>query len=232
MSLIYANYDFAHGYLNAIGSKEPAMQKDIIIVEIGRLLFDDKTNLIKVMRKNGIDVNYSTPDLRIGNLLGKALESNNNELSKDIATLITNNRLEQSSIDQYFSADSKLGSYASQILKDEKTQTAITDSVSNLITNIFSKKKKAPTTTDTTPKTDSAATKLLMEQLRLNEIRNKTLLEQQKKAANTTKIALISIGSLVALTGIIILIVKLSRPKKMEYGGEVELEVASGVATV
>ena len=54
--MIYKEHNFTENFCNAIGYKDDSMMKDIVFDELSRLIVDEKPDVVKLLRANGINV--------------------------------------------------------------------------------------------------------------------------------------------------------------------------------
>lgn len=85
--MIFAKHDFQKNYLNAINDNDREMTKDVIIDELAKLIVNNKTQIVKIMRTHGVQVSYSDNKKKISNVLTSEI-GKNKELRNEISKLI------------------------------------------------------------------------------------------------------------------------------------------------
>ena len=189
--MIYKEHDFTENFCNAVGYKDESMMRDIMFDELSRLIVEEKPDVIKLLRNDGINANVQDSDIVISNLITKEIAKGNNKITNGIADLIAKNRFEETKYKSFLSADStdsKLVGILKGIVNDKNVQ----DTISNLAANQLKKSfdKKAP---DTTAKNNANLT----ERLKMSQASNTT------KKVNTKAILIIlGIAVVVVFVGI------------------------------
>jgi len=110
--MIYAQHNFAENYASADSRKDEFMKEQIVIDELARLLTTRKNDVVKLLRKNGINATFNDTTERITELV-LMLISQNDQFVIDLKKLIIENHINISSEGNYSNA-------ASDFLKKEK----------------------------------------------------------------------------------------------------------------
>ena len=133
--MVYADHDFCFNYFNAVGGKDQFMQRDILIDEIAKLIFDDsyKKLLVNILRENGYNISMKDKPERISNIVSDQIKRNNQAIIDDITNLISI----KNGVKEYnFSSDGILDSIKS-IYSDNKdaANSSIAEGISSAFQN-------------------------------------------------------------------------------------------------
>ena len=72
---IYAEHNFTENYLNAIGGNDDHMQQEMVIDELGRLIVDNKREVVNMLRSNSVNVKINDVNDKLINILTKYINS-------------------------------------------------------------------------------------------------------------------------------------------------------------
>jgi hypothetical protein len=206
--MINAEHDFTHNFCNAIGYENDFMMKDIIIDEVGRLIVENKADVVNLLRKNGINATVNDSPKIISGLLVNEISKENTPVIKGISDMIAKNRFDESkyksilgfqekakeavkaatSTGQTSTAQKTDGTFWKKLgeaFKDPQVQQSASTLIAGGLAKAYSK---------TTPKTTTENQANLDERLKINQTR-------QKEKINYKKIAIIS--GIVAVVGLL-----------------------------
>lgn len=209
--MIYVDHDFTANYLNAVGTKDDFMQRDIVVDEIAKLIVEQTKDIVDLLRANGFNVSIKDNIDKITETLKYQLEKGNKNIIQGLTVLIA----ERNNVDLNFSFD--WGSTLTAIAKGASIKDTAKSSLTNKenlvdlgnviasgITSTFNKpapSNTAPKVVVTTPAKTSAS-KLLSERVKLNQMTSL----QKSTMPTWAKVSLISAGSLLLLTLVILII--------------------------
>jgi predicted RNA binding protein with dsRBD fold (UPF0201 family) len=194
--MIYKDHNFTENFCNAIGYKDEGMMKDIILDELSRLIVDEKTDVVKLLRDNDINVSVKDNDIVIANIITNEISKDNDKVTKGISDLITKSRFNTESYKSFsgkiLSADAGKGAKFLDNVSKVLSNPVVQDSVSTVtalgLKKAFNKKNS------TTASQNSAN---LLERLKMNQASN------TKKKINI-KVILIILGvtTIIGILGI------------------------------
>ena len=194
--MIYKEHNFTENFCNAIGYKDDSMMKDIVFDELSRLIVDEKPDVVKLLRANGINVSVKDNDLVISNLITNEISKGNNIITKGVSDLIAKGRFEtqkyKSFTSRNMSADAKESSKLLESLTTLINDKNVQDSVSTVTASALKKAfdKKNPTTT-------AQNNANLNERLKMSQASN------TKKKVNVKAVVIISVvGIVIAILAI------------------------------
>jgi hypothetical protein len=182
--MIYKDHNFTENFCNAIGYNDEGMMKDIILDELSRLIVDEKTDVVKLLRDNDINVSVKDNDIVIANIITNEISKGNDKITKGIADLIAKSQFNSESYKSFsgkLSADGKATKFLENVNK-VLSNPVVQDSVSTVAALGLKKAfdKKNPTTT-------AKNTANMTERLKMNQA------SKTKKKVNV-KVILIIIG--------------------------------------
>jgi hypothetical protein len=91
--MIYANHNFTSNFLNAVGSKDKFMQKDIILDALAKLIYEDRTrkDIIDLLKENGFNVSIKDKHDKIINIISDQVRRKNKHIINGLVNLILKN---------------------------------------------------------------------------------------------------------------------------------------------
>jgi hypothetical protein len=153
--MIYADHDFATNFCNAVGYNDPYMQKHILIDEIGRLVTNQKKDIVDLLRNNGFNVTLNDNLIKISTILSQQIEKENNSIIEPLIDIIYKNN----EVHNFCSDGTKIKEYTDKIGKN------LHEIMQEKLVETFKRKSK-----DTHLSLDGQ--NLLNERIKLNEMYN------------------------------------------------------------
>lgn len=156
--MIYKDHDFTENFCCAIGYQDEPMMKDILYDELSRLIIDEKSDVVKLLRNNSINVSINDDPQVIANTIINEIEKSNDFIIKSISDMISKNRFDEKKYqsfigDKKLSADGKKSSKLFQnigaVLKSDKVQEGASDVISKGLKSVFNKEKPDETSKNT-----------------------------------------------------------------------------------
>jgi hypothetical protein len=192
--MIFKDHNFTENFCNAVGYKDEGMMRDIILDELSRLIVNEKADVVKLLRGNGINVSVNDNDLVISNVVTNEISKGNEIIIKGISDLITKNQFDQKKYESFMSADAKtdpkkktsLFNTLKGVVKDENVQESISTLAANKLKKIFNKE---------TPDTTAQNNANVNERLKMSQAAN------TKKKINTK--AILIVVAIVVVVGIV-----------------------------
>lgn len=150
--MIYKDHNFTENFCSAVGYEDEGMMKDIIFDELARLIVNEKTDVVKLLRDNDINVSVKDNDLKISNIITNEISKGNDNVTNGISDLISKGRFEQEKYKSFTSrnmaADSKVTSFLdnlNKVLNDKNVQEGVSAVSALALKKAFN--KKSPSTT-------------------------------------------------------------------------------------
>jgi hypothetical protein len=92
--MIYAEHDFTENFCSAVGYSDEFMMKDIIIDEVARLIVEEKSDVVKLLRSNNINVTVNDNNETISNAIVNEVSKGNDSVTNGISEMISRNRFD------------------------------------------------------------------------------------------------------------------------------------------
>jgi hypothetical protein len=146
--MIYAKHDFTSNFLNAVGNNDKGMLQDMIIDEVAKLIVEDKKDIVKLLRKEGINVSINDTQQVIANAITKEIANGNVKFTDKLSKMVASRRVdskivieiaEKSKKDKTLSAEGTFWNKVGDFLSNEKVQDAAATVISTALQNSFNK---------------------------------------------------------------------------------------------
>jgi hypothetical protein len=205
--MIYANHNFLENYASADGRKDAFMKEQIIVDEIARLITNNKIEVIKLLRKHGVNATYNDTSDRVVELVLMLISQNDTFVIELKKLILSNNKK--------IEGDAKYSNAVDELVVGEDSSNDASTGIGSVIKGIG--KQKANIKKGNNPVLNSAD--LLKNRVKLADAKI-----NKKSFPVWAKWTLIGLGS-ASLVGIVLLIIR-----KMRNGGTVNPPIStSGV---
>jgi hypothetical protein len=165
--MINAEHDFTENFCSAVGYSNDFMMKDIIIDEVGRLIVENKPDVVRLLRQNGINATVNDSSKVISVYLVNEISKENEPIISGISLMIAKNRFEEQKYKSF------IGKIKSE--KNSKNKNAIGDIETQGATNII-KEALSKAYNKISPKQTAENQANLDERLKINQTRQKAKL--------------------------------------------------------
>lgn len=208
--MIYAEHDFTMNFCNAIGYSNDFMMRDILIDEVGRLIIENKADVVKLLRNNGINATVNDSPETIALYITNEIAKKNEAIVNGIAAMISRNQFNEQKFKtftgavlaqkgKHMNADATTGDKTAALIAGAKTG-GLTGAAATPTEKSFWKKLgeafKDPAIQQSastliaagltkaydksTPKTTSENQANLNERLKINQVKQKPKLDYKK----------------------------------------------------
>lgn len=213
--MIFANHDFTHNYLSAVGYEDEMAVKQMIIDELAKLIVDDKKDVVKLLRGEGVNVSYGDNNLTVSRFLTTEIKKGNQKVINQVSDMIANNSIDDEGaktvLNSFLGADAKrtgklkglfkkeeLFTKLKTLAKDEKVKEGVSSLIAMQLQKTYNKKN-----------TQSASNQAQLDQrLVINEAKSKTSRSSKKGRKKGLKIGLIVGGSAILAAAAFLIIRK------------------------
>jgi hypothetical protein len=210
MSIIHVSHNFTENFLNAIGASDKFMQQEMLIDEVGRLICDNKRDIVELLRNNNINVTIRDKETKIAQILPRYIYSDE-KIRLAIASLIVERAV---NIEKLSTIVNDTYNPSSQKKQDNSVNSQFSDNIKAIISDSNAKDSmitaiatSLQSTFDTkvvgdAPSALESNSKILQERILMNQ------LESINKLPLWAKVS-IGVGVTVLIVGIVYLAGKL-----------------------
>jgi hypothetical protein len=212
MSIIHVSHNFTENFLNAIGASDEFMQQEMLIDEVGRLICENKRDIVALLRNNNINITIRDKETKIAQILPKYIYSDE-KIRLAIASLIIQKAVNIEKLNELVNdiynpskdsstkttIDAKFSENIKAIIGDKNTEQSMTTAIANNLQSTFDSKVvgDAPSALETN-------SKILQERVLMNQLQTIQKLPMWAKVS-------IGIGVTVLIVGAVYLIGKLMK---------------------
>lgn len=212
MSIIHVSHNFTENFLNAIGASDEFMQQEMLIDEVGRLICENKRDIVDLLRNNNINVTIRDKETKIAQILPKYIYSDS-KIRAAIAELIVQKAVNLEKLNKIVNdtynpsaeskktntTDNKFAENIKSVISNSNSQESIANAIANNLQLTFDSKVvgDAPSALETN-------SKILQERIMMNQ------LQTIKKLPMWAKVS-IGIGITVLVVGAVYLVGKLMK---------------------
>ena len=111
--MIYATHNFGENFCNAIGASDDFMLNEMLIDELGRLVVENKRDVVDLLRKHSVNISVNDTKVKIANILAEYTGSDE-KIRADVADMINKKSVDPDHFtnfvnkDVFFKADAKM----------------------------------------------------------------------------------------------------------------------------
>jgi len=92
--LIYGTHNFSENYLSAIGVSDDFMKSEILIDEIGKLIIENKRDVVDLLRKNSVNASINDNNQKLAYIFAKYIGSDK-KIRLEVVDMIKNKSIDQ-----------------------------------------------------------------------------------------------------------------------------------------
>lgn len=133
--MIYAKHDFTRNFVNAIGYDDNRMLSDMIIDELARLIVEDKKDVVKLLRNEGINVTVNDNEKVIANFVTSEISKGNIKFTDELSKIIAKKRVDPATIVSLHAKNQQAKKSADSTTTTTTTKKTFWQTLGNILSN-------------------------------------------------------------------------------------------------